>query len=168
MHQLLIDFKKVYVSVRREVLYNILMKLVRLIKMCLTEKNSIVWVGKDLSDVFPIRNGLELGDALSPLLFNFAFEDAIRRVQENQNGLKLNGMHQLLVYADNVNILRGSEHTIKKNAEALVVASKEIGVEVNGDKTKYMVISRDQNAGRGHSIKIVNTSFERVEVLKYL
>jgi hypothetical protein len=55
---------------------------------------------------------------------------AIRRVQVIQHGLKLNSTHQLLVYADGVNILEGSVHTIKKNAEALVVASKEIGIEV--------------------------------------
>jgi len=55
--------------------------------------------------------------------------------------LKLNGRHHLLVYADNVNILRGSVHTAKENAEALVLASKEIGLEVNGDKTKYIVMS---------------------------
>ena len=64
----------------------------------------------------------------------------------NQDGLKLNGTLQLLVSADDVNILGGSVHTVKKNAEALVVASKEIGIEVNVDKTKYMVMSRDQNA----------------------
>jgi len=81
--------------------------------------------------------------ALSPLLFNFALEYAIRRVQVNQDGSKLNGTHQLLVYADNVNILRGSVHTVKKKAEPLVVASKETGIEVNADKTKYMVLSRD-------------------------
>ena len=86
------------------------------------------------------------GDALTPLLFNFAVEYAIRRVQTNQDGLKLNGTHQLLVYADDVNILGGSLHTVKENAEALVVASKETGLEVNADKTKYMVMSRDQNA----------------------
>jgi len=57
-----------------------------------------------------------------------------------------------------------SVHTIKKNAEALVVASKEIGVEVNGDKTKYMVMSRDPDAGRSHSIKIDNSSFERSKI----
>jgi hypothetical protein len=61
--------------------------------------------------------------------------------------LKLNGTHQLLVYADDVNILGGSVHAIKKNTAALVVTSKEIGLEVTAEKTKYMVMSRDQNAG---------------------
>ena len=82
-----------------------------------------------------------------PLVFNFALEYAFRRVQVNQDGLKLNGTHQLLVYADVVNILGGSMHTVKENAEALIAASKEIGLEVNADKTKYMVMSGDQNAG---------------------
>jgi len=91
--------------------------------------------------MFPIRNGWKQGDALLPLLFNFALEYAIRRVHVNQDCLKLNGIHQLLVYADDVNILGGSAHTIKENAEAVVVARKEIGLEVNADQTKYMVMS---------------------------
>jgi len=62
-------------------------------------------------------------------------------VQVNQDGLKLKGTHQLLVYADDVNILGGSVHTVKENAEAFRVASKEIRQEVNADKTKYMVMS---------------------------
>ena len=99
---------------------------------------------------------------------NFALEYAISRVQVNQDGLKLNGTHQLLVYVDEVNILGGSVHTVKEIAEALVVASKEIGLEVNGDKSKYMVMSRDQNAGRSHSMKTDNRSFEGVEEFKYL
>ena len=102
------------------------------------------------------------------MLFNFALECAIRRVQVIQDGLKFNGTHQLLVYAGDVNILGGSLHTVEENAEALIVASKEIGLEVNADKTKYMVTSRDQNAGRSHSIKTDNSSFERVEEIKYL
>jgi len=91
--------------------------------------------------MFPIRNGLKHGDALSPLLFNFALEYAIRRVQVNQDGLKLNGTHQLLAYAHDVNILGRSVDTVKKNAEALVAATKEIGLEVNAHKTKYMTVS---------------------------
>ena len=61
--------------------------------------------------------------------------------------MKLNGTHQLLAYADDVNILGGRVHTVKGNTEALVVASKEIGLEVNVDKTKYTVVSGDKNAG---------------------
>jgi hypothetical protein len=68
-----------------------------------------------------------------------------------------------VAYAGDVNILGGSVHTVRENAEALVVATKEIGLEVNTDKTKFMVMSRDQNAGRGHGVKIDNSSIERVE-----
>jgi hypothetical protein len=82
--------------------------------------------------------------------------------------LRLNGTHQLLVYANDVNILGRSVHSIKKNTEGLVVASKEIGLEVHSEKTKYMAVSRNQNAGQNHNIKIDNKSFERVEEFKYL
>jgi hypothetical protein len=81
-------------------------------------------------------------------------EYGIRRVQANQEGLKLNGTHQLLVYADDVNILGGSIHAVKTNTEALIVASKETGLEVNATKIKYMVTSQDQNAGQNRNIKI--------------
>ena len=137
-------------------------------KMCLTEMCSRVRVGKNLSDRFPVRDGLKQADGLSPSLFNFALEYAIGRVQVNQDGLKLYGTHQLLVYADDVNMLGGSVHIVKENAEALLFGSKEIGLEVNVGKTKYMVMSRDQNVGRSHNMRIDNRSFERVEEFKYL
>jgi len=101
----------------------------------MNETYNRVLAGKHLCGRFPIRNYFKQGDTVSPLLFNFVLEYAIRRVQVNQNGLKLNVTHQLLVYADDANILRGSVHTIKKNTETLVVASKETELEVNAEKT---------------------------------
>ena len=121
-----------------------------------------------MSDRFPIRNGLKQGDALSPMLFNFALGYVIRRVQVKRDGLKLNGTHQLLAYADDVNILARSIYTLKENAEALVAGTRKIGLEVSADKTKHMVMSRDQNAGRIQSVRIDNNNFEMVEGFKYL
>jgi hypothetical protein len=121
-----------------------------------------------LSDSFLIQNGLKQGDALSQLLLNFALEYAIRKVQENQAGLKLNGTHQLLSYADDVILLGDDMDTINKNTETLINASKEIVLEVNVEKTKYMLVSRDQNAGQNGDLKIVNGSFENVPQFKYL
>ena len=82
--------------------------------------------------------------------------------------MKLNGIHQFLVYADDVNILGGSVHTVQEKVEALIMESKKIGLEVNVDKSKYMVIYGDQNAGRIYNIKTDNISIGKVEEFKYL
>jgi hypothetical protein len=91
---------------------------------------------------------------------SFSLEYSIRRVKVNMDGLKLNCTHQFLVYANDVNILGWSGHTIKKKAEALIYASKQTGLEVNADKTKYMTISRDQSAGWIRNIKIYYSTFK--------
>ena len=98
---------------------------------------------------------MKKGDALRPLLFNFASEYAIRRIQVNHDCVKINGTHQLSVYADDVNILGGSVRTVKENADVLVVAvvgaSKKSALEVNANKTVYVGICREQQAGQHHS-----------------
>jgi hypothetical protein len=95
-----------------------------------------------------------------PLFFNFAFRYAIRRVQVNQESFILNGTHQVLVCVDGVNIMGGSVHTINENTGSLIVAIEETGLEVNVDKFKCMVVSRDQNVRRSHYIKIFKSSLK--------
>jgi hypothetical protein len=88
------------------------------------------------------------------MLFNLALEYSIRRFQENKRGLEVNGTHQLLVYAHDVSLLGENVHIIKKNIEVLLDDSREVGLEVNAERTKYMFMSRHQTTGQKHYIKV--------------
>jgi hypothetical protein len=83
-------------------------------------------------------------------------------------GLQLNGTHQLLAYADDVNLLGDNRNTINKNTQSLIYASKEVGPEVNVEKTKYMLVSRNQNAGQTREIIKRGKRFEKLSQFKYL
>jgi hypothetical protein len=160
--------------VRREVLYNILiefaihMEIARFIKMCLNETQIKLRVSKHLPESLPIQNCLNQGDALSSRFSNCALEYANRKVQENQAGLKLNGTHQLLAYADDVNLLGDDIHTINRNTESLIDSSKQVGIEVHVNNSKYVLVSRDPNADQNQDIRIRKGSFENVSQFNYL
>jgi hypothetical protein len=116
-----------------------------------------------LSDKSPIQNGLKQGDALLSLIFNFALEYAVRKVQENRNRT-----HQVLVYADDVNLLGSSVNTIKENPETLLEVSRKFGLDINAEKAKYMIISRHPNSGQNQNIRRANESFQHLAKFKYL
>jgi hypothetical protein len=173
VHQLLIDFNKAYNSVNGEVLYNILLefgtpnKLVRLIKMCLNETYSKVNICKLLSGTFPVQNGLKQGDAPSPLLFNFSLEYDIRKVQENEVILEMNGTHQLLVYAD-ITLLDNSIDTVKEKTATILESIRDVGLEINAEKTKYMIMFRHPNSGQNQNTRIANELSENMAKFKYM
>jgi hypothetical protein len=142
------------------------MKLVRLIKMCLNETYSRVRAAKCLSDTFPLKN--EKRERFIAIDVSSALDYAIKRDQADQEGLKLNATYEALIYAEDVKIFGGSIYNIQMNTKTLVVANKEIGLEVSAETSKYMIRYREHQAGKTYHMLIGNNSLERVEQLKYV
>jgi hypothetical protein len=137
---LIIDFREGCDPVRREVLYNILteygllMELVSLIKMCLNKTCNKVRIVKYFISHVTYSKLSETRRCLTPLPFNFAIEYFLRKVQNNQVGIEMNGTHRLLIYADSMNLLGNIINTTKKNTEAVTDASKEVDPEAKTEK----------------------------------
>jgi hypothetical protein len=123
-----------------------------------------VSIGKHSSDNFPIQNRLKQIDALSPLLFDFASAYAIRNVQEKWVILKLNGIYKLLVYAADEILLGENINTIKTQT---LIEVNEFGLEANAEKTRCVLLSRDQNESQNYDMKVANGSFENVAYFNY-
>jgi hypothetical protein len=120
-----------------------------------------------LSNNSPVQNGLKQGDALSPLLLTL-LKNTIKKVQENNVRLKLNGTHQLFVHADDVNLLGDNINTIKKNIETLIDASKDVGLEINAGKLRICCCLFTKMEDNIIYIKIAKRYFENVEQFRDL
>jgi Reverse transcriptase (RNA-dependent DNA polymerase). len=106
---------------------------------------------------------LKQGDALSPLLFNFTLEYAVKKVQEINLGLDMNGTHQVLAYADDVNLI-GDDIRIERNADVLLNACNDIGLAVKTGKTKYMEVGRHRDMTANEHSVVGSNSYENVKI----
>ena len=145
IHQQYIYYKQAYDTINRAELgeiikeFGISMKLVRYVKITLTNKNKNLKIQGKLSPSFETMIGLRKGDSLSTLLFNQCMEKIIRNVRIKSGGTVYNRTRQYLAYADDVVILGRSEKYIKKTLEEMAAVTQQIGLQTNDTKTKYMV-----------------------------
>ena len=171
LYQLFIDFKQAYDSIHRPSVWSILlefgipMKLIRLIKLCLSDTKAKVKVGGKTSEAFEIKSGLRQGCVLSVLLFNFVMEK-VTKVIENGEGAKLNGQNiNNLTYADDVDLIAESREDILRLVMPFQEVANKVGLQINFGKTKILKMSREGGDG---SLVINDKEIEEVEEFKYL
>ena len=176
VHMLFVDFKKAYDSIHRESLINILkefempQKLINLIKMNIDHTDIKVKVGHSTSNVVQVTTGLRQGDALSPILFNIALEKVVREIRMDQGGVRIGDANiGLLAYADDIVLLAENKDQLRRQANKLIENAKRIGLEINTEKTEYMVVQRkvplnNQNSG----LEVEGHTFKRIQQFKYL
>lgn len=163
---LFIDFKQAYDSIKRKLLwksmekFGIPLKLVKMVKTCIEESRCKIKFVSNYSEEFETKVGLKQGYALSPILFNVALEEVVRKVQEKANGVIFNGqMHAVLAYADEIVILGSNEEDIKTTTEQLITRAMNMGL---------MIVQRGNQLHQNRSLNIENYCFEKVENFKYL
>lgn len=174
LFMLFVDYKQAYDSINRESLWKAMEKLgvpakiTRMIKACIQYSKCRVKFNGQLSKTFMTDTGLKQGDALSPMLFNIALEEVIRKVLKSGIGVKLQEYKtiKLLAYADDIVLLSESERDLQGMTEALMDKSKQMGLTINEGKTKYMILSRKNN--RHNNLIVKDMNFELVENFKYL
>lgn len=174
VHQLFVDFKQAYDSVKRKKLYQTLMemefpsKLIRLVQMTLTNTKCQVKIEGKLSKEFEVNQGLRQGDVLSTLLFNIVLERVMRRVEiDNPGGTLFNRMNQNLAYADDVCMLSRSLKDLEEGFDRLEKEAEQLGLRVNNTKTQYLFASR-KNVVKEKYIKLNGGNYERCEKFQYL
>ena len=174
VHQLFVDFRQAYDSIERHYLYETLRdfkvpkKLRNLIEMTLADTKSKVTIGGKKSRTIEIKRGLRQGDALSCILFNMTLERAIRKVDINPGGTLLNRTIQILGYADDIGILSRTEKDLKETYQKIEYESRCAGLKVNEEKTKYMIMRRNNQITPSQHIMTENSKFECVQEFKYL
>lgn len=146
IHLVFVDFKQAYDNIDRSKLWTALRKfgipekLVRLIKMCNNNTQNVVRIMREVLEPFKVKNGLIQGDALSPALFNLALEEIIKSVPRGQR-MEVNEGYTCLAHADDLVLLGDTRQDVIQTLINLMKVSKQMGLSVNQEKTKYMFLS---------------------------
>jgi len=176
VHVLFIDFKKAYDCIHRGSLLNVLrqfklpQKLINLIKANILHMKIKIKVGNIVSQGIPVSTGLRQGDALLPILFNIALEKVIRESRIEENGIRLGGcIIGVLAYADDIVLLVENKVNLKEQAGKLLDTANRIGLEINAEKTEYLIMQRGEVADHVHPfLEVGQYKFQRVKEFKYL
>ncbi|XP_054085666.1 LINE-1 retrotransposable element ORF2 protein isoform X1 [Zeugodacus cucurbitae] len=175
-HHLFVDFKAAFDSTKRSCLYaamsefDIPAKLIRLCKLTLSNTKSSVMIGKDLSEPFDTKRGFRQGDSLSCDFFNLMLEKIIRAAELNREGTIFYKSVQLLAYADDIDIIGSNNRAVCSAFSRMDKEAKRMGLEVNEDKTKYLLSSNKQSAHSrlGSHVTVDSHNFEVVDNFVYL
>lgn len=176
---LFVDFKAAYDSIIKEKMYEALRvmgiprKIIRLVKMTLNDTRCAVKINGEISESFEVKRGVRQGDPLSTLLFNAALELTIRKSGINRSGTLLNKSHQCLAYADDILLIARSRKKLEEVAGDLFKTAKQIGLQINKSKTKYMELKNKQGENRQNNLRVQMgeegvQEFEEVEEYMYL